>query len=105
MHFTVIFEGAEGRSAAYSLCFAPNPCWFLGNTNILALDRSSPLLPANAIKPLLTHLRSEFRRDKVKVNRCIIVVHPEGYGTETDLTRLIADCEAESIRVVEVARF
>lgn len=103
MHFTIVFDGPESVGASYSLCFAPNPCWFLGPTNILALDRSTPDLPANAVRPLLNKVRRDL--DAVPVTRCVIVVHPNGYGTETDLARLVADCEAASIVVTSVVRF
>ena len=105
MHFTIVFEGTEGRGDAYSLCFVPNPCWFLGDENVLTLDRSTPELPSNAIRPLLRYLRKDRRQQTRGFSRCIIVVHPDGHGSEPDLARLIADCEGEAITVVSVTRF
>ena len=106
MHFTVVFDGIEGCGASYSLCFVPNPCWFVGSTNILKLDYWFPQpasLPSSSIRPLLKRVQRDL--GVVRISRCVIVVHPIGHGSEVELTRLIADCEAESIVVSSVVRF
>lgn len=98
MHFTLVFSGPEHRDLSYGLVFIPCPVWVAGDREVLNLDPSNPhlqpgavarLLEKEALGPLLTE----------GPRRCVVVIHPEGNGSEADLATLLQDLGAERFAV------
>ncbi|MBM3454047.1 MAG: hypothetical protein FJX80_02745 [Bacteroidetes bacterium] len=93
MQFTFVFSSKEAHSLCYSLHFAPCPIWYEGNKEVVNLHPKNPTCQEGDVKKLLEVAGITKSPEKV-----VIVVHPEGHGTNADLQMLLNDLHVLNIK-------
>ena len=93
MQFTFVFSAKEAQSLCYSLHFAPCPIWYEGNKEVINLHPKDPFCQKGDVKKLLEVVGITNSPEKV-----VIVVHPEGHGTDEDLQVLLNDLQDLKIK-------
>lgn len=73
------------------LAFEPSPVWKLSDGRTIVVTTETPKYPLGGLKQLFEAEKFNVKTKETAFpdsKQCIIVVHPQGYGTEEDLNTL-----------------
>jgi hypothetical protein len=97
MKFTVVFSTKnESEDLSFGLVFIPSPVWIQGRREIINLNPENPHYQMGSVRELLIHIPAISDRAN---NRCSVVTHQVGNGSEADLNMLLEDLKAEGFSV------
>lgn len=90
MTFTLVFNSVL-KNKSYMLAFEPAPVWKLSDGRTIVVTTKTPKYPIGGLKKLFEAVKFKMETKETAFpdsKQCIIVVHPQGYGTEEDLNTL-----------------
>lgn len=97
MTFTLVFNSVL-RNKSYMLVFEPVPIWRISKGREVVVTRKSPKYPYGGLRQLFEAVNFKVETEETKFpdsKQCIIIVHPQGYGTEEDLNTLKEELNQE----------
>ncbi len=96
MHFTIIFKSHQSYDLSYGLVFISCPVFIEGKREIINLNYETPEYKLGSIKKLID--LEDISKIISEGKECVIVVHPEGNGTDEDLKMLERDLKREGFK-------
>jgi hypothetical protein len=96
MKFTLTFSSDESTNLSYGLVFIPCPVWIQGKREIINLNPERPDYQKGGLHKLLDLEPILSRQDE---KHCVLTVHQEGHGSESDLNMLLEDLKQEGYTV------
>jgi hypothetical protein len=86
MHFTLVFQSQESEDLSISICYIPCISWIKGKEIILTPHADQPNYQSGDLEEFLIRFNL-----KPIVKKVIVIVHPNGHGSQNDLDLLIDD--------------
>ena len=102
MHFTVAFRAHEACDLSYGLVFIPCPAWVRGENVIINLNPQTPKYQPGSVQALLS--KESILVELEEGNQeCIVIIHPAGHGTASDLEVLEMDLRDSGFSVKQLS--
>jgi len=86
MHFTIVFQSHESEDLSFSICFIPCISWLKGKEIIFTPHSDDPKYKSGDLEEFLSHVNL-----KPIQKKALVIVHPDGHGTQNDLDLIIGD--------------
>ena len=99
MKATLVFQSHESVDLSVGMVFIPCICWVIGDKIISNDHPESPNYNKGDFQKLVKLSQFSHLKDTLK-KKLILVIHPDGHGTDADIARLIQDIKMEFYEVV-----
>jgi hypothetical protein len=100
MKFTVVFSSHEQHDLSFGLVFIPCPVWVQGEKEIINLHPETPAYLPGDLKKLLVAVPALNNLPRAS---CVLVIHPDGYGSQQDYRLLAEDLAKEGFGFQQVS--
>ncbi len=98
MKATLVFESHESKDLSIGMVFVPCICWVINEKIILNPHRNNPNFQMGDFQNLLDSEYLASLKNNPSQN-LVIIVHPNGHGTQEDIDNLIHDAELIGYKV------